>query len=62
MSEAGNQLWPNARCGVLLNDIAIALFVLDVFLFIIGWPPASPRRIVCGNLRRMAQAQSMTPA
>ena len=39
---AGNQLWPNARCAVLLNDIAIALFVLDVFLVIIGWPPTSP--------------------
>ena len=39
---AGNQLWPDARCAVLLNDIAIALFVLDVFLVIIGWPPTSP--------------------
>ncbi len=39
---AANQLWPNARCAVLLNDIAIALFVLDVFLVIIGWPPTSP--------------------
>ena len=39
---AGNQFWPNARCAVLLNDVAIALFVLDVFLVIIGWPPTSP--------------------
>lgn len=39
---AGNQLWPQSRYATLLNDIAIALFVLDVFLVIIGWPPTSP--------------------
>jgi hypothetical protein len=27
---------------VLYNDIAIALFVLDVFLIIIGWPGSAP--------------------
>jgi hypothetical protein len=39
---AANQLWPNLRQAVLLNDIAIALFVLDVFLVMIGWPATSP--------------------
>jgi hypothetical protein len=39
---AGNQLWPGSRHATLLNDIAIALFVLDVFLVIVGWPPTSP--------------------
>jgi hypothetical protein len=39
---AGNQFWPDARQATLLNDIAIALFVLDVFLVIIGWPAGSP--------------------
>jgi hypothetical protein len=39
---AGNQLWPGSRYATLLNDIAIALFVLDVFLVIVGWPPTSP--------------------
>lgn len=39
---AANQLWPQSRQAVLLNDIAIGLFVLDVFLVIIGWPAASP--------------------
>jgi len=35
---AGNQLWPERRTATLLNDLAIALFVLDVFLVIVGWP------------------------
>jgi hypothetical protein len=39
---AGNQLWPDLRQATLFNDIAIALFVLDVFLVIIGWPATSP--------------------
>lgn len=39
---AGNQLWPNSQYATLLNDVAIALFVLDVFLVMIGWPPTSP--------------------
>jgi hypothetical protein len=39
---AANQFWPDARQATLFNDIAIALFVLDVFLVIIGWPMTSP--------------------
>jgi hypothetical protein len=39
---AANQLWPSLHQATLFNDIAIALFVLDVFLVIIGWPAASP--------------------
>ncbi len=39
---AGNQLWPNSKWATLLNDVAIALFVLDVFLVMVGWPPSSP--------------------
>lgn len=39
---AANQLWPDFRLATLFNDIAIVLFVLDVFLVIIGWPPTSP--------------------
>jgi hypothetical protein len=37
-----NQLWPDSGQATLFNDIAIALFVLDVFLVIIGWPTTSP--------------------
>jgi len=39
---AANQLWPDYGLATMFNDIAIALFVLDVFLVMIGWPPTSP--------------------
>jgi hypothetical protein len=39
---AANQFWPDLHQAVLFNDIAIGLFVLDVFLVIIGWPASSP--------------------
>jgi hypothetical protein len=39
---SANQFWPNLHHGMVFNDIAIALFVLDVFLVIIGWPATSP--------------------
>jgi hypothetical protein len=38
---AANQLWPALPQATLFNDIAIALFVLDVFLVMIGWPAAA---------------------
>ena len=37
-----NQLWPVSPLATLFNDIAIALFVLDVFLVMAGWPASSP--------------------
>jgi hypothetical protein len=39
---AANQFWPDSRQAMLFNDIAIGLFVLDVFLVMIGWPASSP--------------------
>ena len=39
---AANQFWPALPQATLFNDIAIALFVLDVFLVVIGWPLAGP--------------------
>ena len=39
---AANQFWPGAAGATLFNDLAIGLFVLDVFLVIIGWPATSP--------------------
>lgn len=39
---AANQFWPNLPQAALFNDIAIALFVLDIFLVIVGWPRSSP--------------------
>jgi hypothetical protein len=38
---AANQYWPNLPQATIYNDIAIALFVLDVFLVIVGWPSGS---------------------
>jgi|ERR1035437_4788878 hypothetical protein len=37
-----NQCWRDPHQATIFNDIAIALFVLDVFLVMIGWPAASP--------------------
>ena len=39
---AANQVLPNYHQATLFNDSAIALFVLDVFLVIVGWPATSP--------------------
>jgi hypothetical protein len=39
---AANQLWPALPQATLFNDIAIGLFVLDVFLVMVGWPSTSP--------------------
>ncbi|MGA7339490.1 MAG: hypothetical protein WBE72_23830 [Terracidiphilus sp.] len=39
---AANQLWSNLRLGALFNDLAIAFFVLDIFLVIAGWPRTAP--------------------
>jgi hypothetical protein len=38
---AANQFWPNIPQASLFNDIAIGLFVLDVFFVIAGWPAGS---------------------
>jgi len=35
---AANQFWPGLRWATLFNDIAIGLFVFDVFLAMIGRP------------------------
>lgn len=39
---AANQYWPDSPRATLYNDIAIALFVLDVFFVIVGWLAISP--------------------
>jgi hypothetical protein len=38
---AANQFWPDRPSATLLNDLAIGLFVLDIFLVVIGWPATS---------------------
>jgi len=42
---AANQLWPDLRQATLFNDVAIALFVLDVFLVMLGWRRLPGQRI-----------------
>jgi hypothetical protein len=39
---AGNQYWGASRWAALLNDVAIGLFVLDIFFVMVGWPANSP--------------------
>jgi hypothetical protein len=39
---AANQFWPGLRQATLFNDIAIGLFVFDVFLAMIGRPVSVP--------------------
>jgi hypothetical protein len=41
---SANQFWPDCRQATLFNDMAIALFVLDIFLIMIGWPASSADR------------------
>jgi hypothetical protein len=43
LSWAANQFWPDRAMAPVFNDIAVALFVLDVFLVIVGWPATSPQ-------------------
>lgn len=38
---AANQFWPSLPQATLFNDLAVGLFVLDVFLVIVGWPSRS---------------------
>lgn len=42
---AANQLLPDIAHATLLNDLAVTLFVLDVFLTIVGWPPSLHREV-----------------
>ncbi|HEV2275740.1 MAG TPA: hypothetical protein VGR96_16320 [Acidobacteriaceae bacterium] len=39
---AANQVWPKAHQALVFNDVAIGLFILDVFLVMVGWPKTSP--------------------
>ncbi len=43
---AANQFWPTLPQASLFNDIAIGLFVLDVFFVIAGWPAASSESVL----------------
>ena len=47
---AANQFWPSFPQASLFNDIAIGLFVLDVFFVIAGWP-AGPNGSILNGCR-----------
>ena len=50
---SANQLWPALPQATLFNDLAIALFVLDVFLTMMGWPADGPGGDVEGQAREI---------
>jgi MFS superfamily sulfate permease-like transporter len=58
---AANQFWPNLRQATLFNDIAIALFVFDVFLVIVGWPEASPDESFAETFAEPSDPDSASP-
>jgi hypothetical protein len=39
LAWAANQVWPDHAQAVVLNDAAVAAFVVDVLLTMAGWPP-----------------------
>jgi hypothetical protein len=51
---AANQFWPNSQRATLFNDLAIAFFVLDLFLVVVGWPggSAAPAKDYAGEMNR----------
>lgn len=51
---AANQFWPNSPQAGMYNDIAIGLFILDVLLVIVGWPPAVNDAFAPGTTARSA--------
>jgi hypothetical protein len=43
LSWAVSQYWPEKPLAAVFNDVAVALFVLDVFLVMLGWPASAPK-------------------
>jgi len=41
-----NQALPNLAQATLFNDLAITLFVIDVFLVMVGWPSKAASEVV----------------
>jgi hypothetical protein len=54
---AANQLWPEHPRATLFNDIAIALFVVDAFLAIVGFPLSGQKLTTQGTV----EAESEPP-
>jgi hypothetical protein len=51
-----NQLLPDHPWATLFNDLAVAAFVLDVVLVIVGWPPAGQPEAVHAERRTLEAA------
>jgi hypothetical protein len=49
LAWAANQIWPDPSQAILFNDLAISLFVFDLFLVIAGWPPASTDQVFAAS-------------
>jgi hypothetical protein len=56
---AANQLWPELPQSILFNDIAIGLFVFDVFLVMIGWPATSPDESFAETIEETGEKRSI---
>jgi hypothetical protein len=56
-----NQFWREPHQATVFNDIAIALFVFDVFLVMIGWPSASPDESFGETYSRPRAAPNSSP-
>jgi hypothetical protein len=52
---AANQLWPDLRQAIIFNDIAIGLFIVDVFLVIISRSPVA--RVESGQMHARQSRQ-----
>jgi hypothetical protein len=42
LAWAASLVWPDPVLAALFGDAAVVLFVVDVFLVIVGWPPTPP--------------------
>src|SRR5271154_978717 len=58
LSWAANQICINQATATVFNDIAIALFALDVFLVVAGWPPVRKDASIYGEAERAAWSKS----
>jgi uncharacterized membrane protein len=50
---AANQFWPDYPLSTVFNDIAVALFVLDVFLAVFRWPSNTPEDAILEPLNEL---------
>ena len=59
---ATNQFWPEHTLATLFNDVAVALFVLDVCLAIFDWPAVGPRTPAAQPVAKPREEPSARPS